>query len=66
MHCRRYTRLTNGHSKKIENHMHHMAIFFTFYNFARIHQSTKVSPAMAAGIETRLWEIEDLVRLIDQ
>lgn len=62
---RRFTRLSAGHSKKIENHIHHLAIYFVFYNFARIHSSLRMSPAMAAGIEPRLWEIEDVVRLMD-
>lgn len=62
---RRFTRLTAGHSNKFENHCHHLAIYFVFYNFARIHSTLRMSPAMAAGIETRLWEIEDVVRLLD-
>lgn len=62
---RRFTRLTAGHSKKIENHIHHLAIYFVFYNFARVHSSIRTSPAMAAGIDNRLWEIEDIVRLAD-
>ncbi|HWY15594.1 MAG TPA: IS1 family transposase [Rhizomicrobium sp.] len=62
---RRFTRLTAGHSKKIENHIHHLAIYFLFYNFARIHSTVRMSPAMAAGITDRLWEIEDIVRLVD-
>jgi IS1 family transposase len=64
-HNRRFTRLSAGHSKKFENHCHHLAIFFLFYNFARVHSSLRMSPAMAAGIETRLWDIEDVVRLMD-
>jgi IS1 family transposase len=64
-HNRRFTRLTAGHSKKFENHCHHLAIFFVFYNFARVHSSLRVSPAMAAGIETRLWDVADVVRLMD-
>jgi IS1 family transposase len=64
-HNRRFTRLTAGHSKKFENHCHHLAIFFLFYNFARVHSTLRMSPAMAAGIETRLWDIEDIVRLMD-
>lgn len=64
-HNRRFTRLTAGHSKKIENHVHHLHIFILFYNFARVHSSLRMSPAMAAGIETRLWDIEDVVRLMD-
>jgi IS1 family transposase len=62
---RRFTRLTAGHSKKFENHCHHLAIYFLFYNFARIHSTVRMSPAMAAGITTKLWEIEDIVRLAD-
>jgi IS1 family transposase len=62
---RRFTRLTAGHSKKIENHIHHLAIYFVFYNFARVHSSLRMSPAMAAGVETRLWDIEDVVKLVD-
>jgi len=62
---RRFTRLSAGHSKKIENHIHHLAIYFLFYNFARVHSTLRMSPAMAAGIETRLWEMEDVVRLLD-
>jgi IS1 family transposase len=65
MQNRRYTRLTNGHSKKIENHIHHLAIYFVFYNFARVHSSLRMSPVMAAGVETRLWDIEDVVKLVD-
>lgn len=64
-HNRRFTRLSAGHSKKFENHCHHLAIFFLFYNFARVHSTLRMSPAMAAGIETRLWDIEDVVRLMD-
>lgn len=64
-HNRRMTRLTAGHSKKFANHCHHLAIFFLYYNFARVHSSLRMSPAMAAGIETRLWELEDVVKLLD-
>ena len=64
MGMRRFTRLTNGHSKKIENHKHMLAIFFTYYNFCRIHSTTKVTPAMGSGLTTRLWEIEDVVGLM--
>jgi IS1 family transposase len=64
MGMRRFTRLTNGHSKKIENHIHMQAIFFAHYNFCRIHSTTKLTPAMSAGLTTKLWEIEDLLELI--
>jgi IS1 family transposase len=64
MGIRRYTRLTNAHSKKFENHVAMTAIFMTCYNWCRIHQTLKVTPAMEAGLTTRLWEIEDLLGLL--
>src|SRR5258707_13788422 len=57
------TRLTNAFSKKIENHAHAMALHFLYYNFVRIHQTLKVTPAMAAGVTDRLWEMTDLVEM---
>src|SRR5438477_3409728 len=65
MAMRRFTRLTNAFSKKIENHYHAVALHVTFYNFVRIHKTLRVTPAMAAGISDRLWSIEDIVALID-
>jgi len=65
MSMRRFTRLTNAFSKKVENHQHAIALYFMYYNFCRIHQSLRCSPAMAAGVSERLWEIEDIVRLLD-
>ena len=65
MSMRRFTRLTNAFSKKIENHAHSVALHFMFYNFCRIHSSLKVTPAMAAGVTDRLWDIEDIVKLIE-
>ena len=65
MSIRRFTRLTNAFSKKIENHAHSVALHFMHYNFCRIHSSLRVSPAMAAGVTDRLWDIEDIVRLVD-
>lgn len=65
MSMRRFTRLTNGHSKKIENHGHAVTLFFTYYNYCRIHSTIRTTPAMAAGLTDRLWEIEDLIRLVD-
>jgi len=61
MHSRRMTRLTNGFSKKMENHAHAMALHFLYYNFVRIHQTLKITPAMAAGVTKRLWEMGDVV-----
>lgn len=65
MHSRRMTRLTNAFSKKFENHMHAMALHFLYYNFVRIHQTLKVTPAMAAGVSKRLWEMKDVVDMIE-
>ncbi len=65
MSMRRFTRLTNAFSKKVEAHMHAVALYFTFYNFVRQHKTLRVSPAMAAGISNRLWSMEDIVALID-
>ena len=65
MHMRRFTRLTNGFSKKVENHMHAVALHFMYYNFVKVHQTLRVTPAMAAGLTDRLWDIEDIVALVD-
>ena len=62
---RRMTRLTNAFSKKAENHAHMMAIYFMHYNFVRIHQTLKVTPAMAAGVTTKLWEMSDMVKVLE-
>jgi IS1 family transposase len=65
MGMRRFTRLTNGFSKKVENHAYHIALHYMHYNFCRIHKTLRVTPAMAAGVTNRLWEIEDIVALLD-
>jgi IS1 family transposase len=65
MGIRRFTRLTNAFSKKVENHGHALALYFVFYNFVRIHKTLKMTPAMAAGVSDRLWSMEDIVTLID-
>ncbi len=65
MHNRRFTRLTNAHSKKFENHCHMIALYTVWYNYARINSAVKCAPAMAAGISDRLWEMSDIVALID-
>ena len=62
---RHMTRLTNAFSKKAENHAHMMAIYFMHYNFVRIHQSLKVTPAMAAGVTPKLWEMSDMVKVLE-
>jgi IS1 family transposase len=66
MHMRRFTRLTNAFSKKVENHMHAVALHFMFYNFARIHKSLRVTPAMQASIADHVWTIEEIARLIPE
>ena len=65
MHMRRFTRLTNGYSKKVENHIYAVALHVTFYNFVRRHHTIRMSPAMAAGVSDRLWDMSDIVALID-
>jgi IS1 family transposase len=64
MHNRRFTRLTNAFSKKVENHLASLAIHYMHYNFVRIHQTLRVTPAMAAGVTNRLWDVEDIVGLL--
>ena len=66
MHMRRFTRLTIGFSKKIENHAYAVALHFVYYNFVKMHKSLRCSPAMAAGLSTRLWEVSDIVALVEQ
>lgn len=65
MQMRRFTRLTNAFSKKVENHAHAIALHFMFYNFVRIHKTLRVTPAMAAGLTKKLWDIEDLAKLLE-
>ncbi|ANY20326.1 hypothetical protein A6F68_01816 [Tsuneonella dongtanensis] len=65
MQNRRFTRLTNAFSKKLDNHIHALALYFAFYNFCRIHKTLRVTPAMAAGITDRLWTLDDIVAKID-
>ena len=54
---RRFTHLTNAFSKKVENHMHAIALYYMHYNFCRIHQTLRVTPAMAAGVSDRVWRL---------
>ena len=65
MSMRPFSRLTNAFSKKLENHMAAIALHFMYYNFARIHQRTRVTPAMAAGVTSKLWDVEDIVNLLN-
>jgi len=65
MGMRRFTRLTNGFSKKLENHGHAVALYFMHYNFCKIHQTLRVTPAMEAGITDHVWSFEELIALLD-
>jgi IS1 family transposase len=65
MHMRRFTRLTNAFSKKVENHAYAVALHMMYYNFVRIHKTLRITPAMEAGVADRLWEIGDLVKLVE-
>jgi IS1 family transposase len=65
MHMRRFTRLMNAFSKKVENHAHAVALHMMYYNFVRIHKTLRVTPAMAAGVADRLWEIADIAKLVE-
>jgi IS1 family transposase len=65
MHSRRMARLTKAFSKKVENHAHAMALHFLYYNFVRIHKTLRTTPAMAAGVTKRLWEIGDIVDVLE-
>lgn len=65
MNMRRFTRLTNAFSKKVENLGYAVALHFMYYNFCRIHQSLRVTPAMGAKVTDHLWEIEDIIKLLD-
>ncbi len=66
MSTRRFTRLTNGFSKKVENHEHAVDLHFMHYNFCRIHQSLRVTPAMEAGITDHVWSLAEVVEMIDR
>jgi IS1 family transposase len=64
MGMRRFTRLTNAFSKKLDNHGHAVAVYFMYYNFCRVHQTLRVTPAMEAGLTDHVWEIDELVALL--
>jgi IS1 family transposase len=66
MSMRRFTRLTNAFSKKVENHEHMLAIYFMYYNFCRVHSTLRITPAMEAGLSNHVWGIGELVALLDK
>lgn len=66
MHMRRFTRLTNAHSKRFANHCHMAAIYTLWYNFVSINSAVKMTPAMAAGVSDTLWSMADIVALMDE
>ena len=66
MGIRQFTRLTNAFSKKLENHIHALSIYFMHYNFVRIHQPLRVTPVMEAGVTDTLWSLEDMVGIVDE
>ena len=65
MSMRRFTRMTNAFSKKIDNHVHMLSLYFLHYNFCRMHSTIRMSPAMAAGVSATLHDMEWIVSLID-
>jgi hypothetical protein len=64
MQMRRFTRLTNAHSKKVDNHRHSVALHYMHYNFCRVHQTLRVTPAMQAGLTDHVWGIDELIALL--
>ena len=66
MGMRRFTRLTNGFSKKVENRAAAVALYFMWYNFGRKHMTLKTTPAIAAGIETKIWTIMDIIEMVER
>ncbi len=65
MHSRRMTRLTNASSKKMENHEYAMSLHFMYYNFVRIHRTLRITPAMVAGVTKKLWEMSDVIDMLE-
>ncbi len=65
MKMRRLTRLTNAFSKKVENHGHAIALHYMYYNFSRVHQTLRVTPAMEVGVTDHVWSVEDIAALLE-
>lgn len=65
MNIRRFTRLTNAFSKKVENHAHAVSVHFMFYNFGRIHKTLRVTPAIAANVTDHVWSLEEIAAVAD-
>ena len=65
MGMRRFTRLTNAFSKKVENHAYSVALYYMHYDYARIHKTLRVTPAMEAGVSNHVWDIEEVAALLD-
>jgi len=65
MSMKRFARLSNGFSKKVENHEHMLALHYMYYNFARIHQTLRVTPAMEAGVADHVWSLDEIIALLD-
>jgi hypothetical protein len=66
MGMRRFTRLTNAFSKKCENHEHMIAMYYAYYNFARVHQTLRTTPAVAAGVADHVWTLREIVSLLER
>ena len=66
MHMRRYTRLTNGFSKKLQNHIHMAALYTVWYNWIRVHKTLRITPAMAARLTDRVWDLADIIAIMDE
>ncbi len=64
MSMRRFTRLTNGFSKKIENHIAAVSLYFMYYNFCRVHQTLRVTPAMESGLSDHVWSVDELIAIM--
>jgi hypothetical protein len=65
MHNRRFTRLTNGFSKKLENHAYSVALFAMYYNFCKLHKTLRITPAMQAGVSDHVWDVVHIVKLVE-